>query len=85
MRGQEKKQTSMLALRSPEGFVPKQHPIRRIEKMADEILQSLSPTLAAMYADGGRLSSPPERLLKATSLMALYTVRSERQFCEQLN
>ena len=38
-----------------------------------------------MYADGGRRSIPPERLLKATILMALYTVRSERQFCEQLN
>jgi transposase len=85
MRGQEKKQMSMLVLRSPEDFVPKQHPIRGIKKMADEILQSLSPTLEAMYAEGGRPSIPPERLLKATILMALYTVRSERQFCEQLN
>ena len=85
MRGQEKKQTSMLVLRSPEDFVPKQHPIRRIKKMADEILRALSPTLEAMYAEGGRPSIPPERLLKATILMALYTVRSERQFSEQLN
>jgi hypothetical protein len=53
--------------------------------MADVILQSLSPMLEAMYAEGGRPSIPPERLLKATILMALYTVRSERQFCEQLN
>ncbi len=85
MRGQEKKQTSMLVLRSPEDFVPKEHPIRRIKKMADEILRSLSSTLEAMYAEGGRPSIPPERLLKATILMALYTVRSERQFSEQLN
>lgn len=85
MRGQEKKQTSMLVLRSPEDFVPKQHPIRRIKKLADEILRTLSPTLEAMYAQGGRPSIPPERLLKATILMALFTVRSERQFCEQLN
>lgn len=84
MRGQEKKQTSMLVLRSPEDFVPKEHPIRRIKKMADEVLRSLSPTLEGMYAEGGRPSIPPERLLKATVLMALYTVRSERQFCEQL-
>lgn len=84
MRGEEKKQTSMLVLRSPEDFVPKQHPIRRIKKMADEILRSLSPMLQGMYAEGGRPSIPPERLLKATILMALYTVRSERQFCEQL-
>lgn len=65
MRGEEKKQTSMLVLRSPEDFVPKQHPIRRIKKMADEILRSLSPALEAMYATGGRPSIPPERLLKA--------------------
>lgn len=84
MRGQEKKQTSMLVLRSPEDFVPKEHPIRRIKKMADEVLRALSPTLESMYAEGGRPSIPPERLLKATILMALYTVRSERQFCEQL-
>ena len=85
MRGEEKKQTSMLVLRSPEDFVPKLHPIRRIKKMADEVLRSLSPALEEMYAAGGRPSIPPERLLKATILMALYTVRSERQFSEQLN
>jgi transposase len=53
--------------------------------MADETLRALSPTLEAMHAEGGRPSIPPERLLKATLLMALYTVRSERQFSEQLD
>ncbi|MDB4941467.1 MAG: transposase [Labilithrix sp.] len=38
-----------------------------------------------MYAYIGRPSVPPERLLEATLLMALYAVRSERQFCEQLD
>jgi transposase len=85
MRGIDTKQTSMLMLGSPEQLVPKEHPIRRIKKMADEVLTSLSPALDAMYSTIGRPSIPPERLLKATVLMALYTVRSERQFCEQLN
>lgn len=85
MRGIDKKQTSMLVLRSPEDFVPKEHPIRRIKQIADEVLRTLWPALDQMYAAGGRPSIPPERLLKATVLMALYTVRSERQFCEQLN
>lgn len=85
MRGLDQKQTSMLILGSPEQLVPKEHPIRQIKKMADEVLASLSPTLDAMYSTIGRPSIPPERLLKATVLMALYTVRSERQFCEQLN
>ena len=38
-----------------------------------------------MYSAVGRDSIPPERLLKAQLLMALYTVRSERLFCEQLD
>jgi len=75
----------MVMLMSPESRVPKDHPIRRIKKMADEALAKLSPMFDEMYATTGRPSIPPERLLKATLLMALYTVRSERQFCEQLD
>jgi transposase len=85
MRGEEKKQTSMVMLLSPEQVVPARHPIRQVKKIADTVLVELSPTLDAMYSAIGRPSIPPERLLKATVLMALFTVRSERQFCEQLN
>jgi transposase len=53
--------------------------------MADAALKELSPALDAMYSSEGRPSIPPERLLKATLLMAFYTVRSERLFCEQLD
>jgi len=75
----------MLALMSPEEMVPKDHPVRRIKKLADEALAKLSPTFDAMYADGwGRPSIPPETLLKSMLLIALYSVRSERQFCERL-
>jgi transposase len=74
----------MLCLMSPEGMVPDRHPARRIKKMADECLAMMSTTFDAMYAATGRPSIPPERLLKASLLMALYSVRSERQFCEQL-
>ena len=52
--------------------------------MADEVLRALGSTFDAMYSRIGRPSIPPERLLKASILMALYTVRSERLFCEQL-
>jgi transposase len=74
----------MFCLISPETAVPKDHPIRRIKQLADEALAELSPIFDQMYASEGRPSIPPERLLKATVLMALYSVRSERQFCEQL-
>jgi transposase len=52
--------------------------------MADEALKRLSRTFDRMYSKSGRPSIPPERLLKAMLLMALFSVRSERQFCEQL-
>jgi transposase len=85
MRGEDKKQSSMLVLMSPETRVPQAHPLRAIKKVADGALAKLSPVFDAMYAEGGRPSIPPERLLKSMLLMALYSVRSERQFCEQLN
>jgi transposase len=75
----------MLMLMSPESRVPANHPIRRIKKLADDALAKLSPVFDEMYSATGRPSIPPERLLKATLLMALYTIRSERQFCEQLD
>jgi transposase len=84
MRGAETKQSSMLMLMSPAGLVPEDHPLRALKKMADAALGALSPVFDAMYAEGGRASIPPERLLKSMLLIALYSVRSERQLCEQL-
>jgi transposase len=85
MRGTETKQSSMLCLMSPEARVPAAHPLRTIKKLADQALAELSPVFDAMYSSDGRPSIPPERLLKSMLLMALYTVRSERLFCEQLD
>lgn len=84
MRGEVKQQATMLSLTSPEDRVPAEHPARRIKQLADEALKKLSPVFDEMYAAGGRKSIPPETLLKATLLMALYSIRSEREFCEQL-
>lgn len=83
-RGRESGQRSMLALVDVEERIPANHPLRRIKTIADRVLASMSPTFDAMYAETGRPSIPPERLLKAGLLMALYTVRSERAFCEEL-
>jgi transposase len=85
MRGADDKQASMFSVVSPERRIPADHPLRRIKAMADEILTGLSPTFDAMYSSVGRPSIPPERLLKSQILMALYSVRSDRQFCEQLD
>ncbi len=85
MRGRAKQQTTLFSLRTPGERVPKDHPLRKVKTLADEVLRELSPVFDEMYAGSGRSSVPPERLLKATLLMALHTVRSERQFCEQLD
>jgi transposase len=85
MRGADTKQASMLCLLSPEDRVPKDHPLRGIKKLADAALAEMSPLFDEMYSKVGRPSVPPERLLKSSLLIALYTVRSERQFCEQLD
>ena len=85
MRGYDQPQTTMLTLVNPEKRVPANHPIRRIKPLAEAALKALSPLLEQMYSEVGRPSIPPERLLKASLLMALYTVRSERMFCEQLD
>src|SRR5262249_43608827 len=84
MRGGGRRQVGMLSLVSPERLVPPDHPIRRIKALADAELVRLSPVLDRMYGQRGRPSSPPESPLKAQLLIALYSVRSERQFCEQL-
>lgn len=75
----------MLCLVSPESKVPADHPMRAIKKLADRALSELSPVFDEMYAECGRPSVPPERLLKGLLLIALYSIRSERQFCEQLD
>jgi transposase len=84
MRGSTARQTTMFAVSDPGDLIPEQHPIRRIRPFVDSALQRLEPTFAEMYARIGRPSIPPEQLLKASVLMALYSIRSERQFCERL-
>jgi transposase len=74
----------MLVLMSPESLVPERHPARKVKELADDCLGRLSKVFDGMYAREGRPSIPPERLLKSMLLMALYSISSERMFCERL-
>ena len=85
MRGRQEPQVTMLAFVDLEERVPADHPLRAIKALADEALTRLSPEFDRMYADVGRPSIPPERLLKASLLIGLFSVRSERAFCEELD
>jgi transposase len=84
MRGTTTRQATMLSTLTSDSLIPMDHPIRRIKPVVEAVLAELGPEFDAMYARTGRQSVPPEHLLKATVLMALYSIRSERQFCERL-
>lgn len=84
MRGQDTQQSTMFSYLSPDERVPADHPLRRIRKMVDMVLQTLSPAFDAMYASFGRPSIAPEKLLKALLLQVLYSIRSEQMLMEQL-
>ena len=85
MRGEQDSQVDLLTTTSPGKRVPATHPIREIKLLADAALRKLDQVFDEMYASNGRPSIPPERLLKGQLLIALYSVRSERQFCERLD
>ena len=74
----------MFSVVSPEARVPVSHPLRPMKAMTEVVLGELSTVFDGMYSRTGRPSIPPERLLKAQILIALYSVRSDRLFCEQL-
>jgi transposase len=85
MRGSSDPQLAMLTTVSTEDLIPADHPIRRIRVVVDAVLGELDGVFDSMYAATGRRSVPPEILLKSTVLMAMYSIRSERAFCERLN
>ena len=85
MRGPDIQQDSLFSTVSPESRVPKDHPLRPIRAMTDAALRELDRDFNALYADSGRDSIPPEKLLRAQLLMAFYTIRSERQLMEQID
>ena len=85
MRGHRNPQPTMLAVINLEERVPLDHPLRLIKALADQALAQLSQDFDRMYAQIGRPSIPPERLLKSSLLIALFSVRSERAFCEELD
>jgi transposase len=85
MRGELDPQGQMFSYFSPESRVPPDHPLRSIKAHTDRVLKELSGELDALYSETGRPSIPPERLLKGQLLIALYSVRSDRLFCQMLD
>ncbi len=85
MRGSDQQQSHVFSYISPEQRVRRNHPLRPIRTMVDEVLKQLSPRFNQMYAKVGRPSIPPEQLLRAQLLQMLYSVRSERLLMEEMD
>src|SRR6516165_7278380 len=84
MRGADHQQSHIFSYISPEQRVRKDHPLRTIRTMVDEVLGQMSRRFDRMYAKVGRPSIPPEKLLRAQLLQMRYSIRSERLLMEEI-
>ena len=84
MRGRDRQTGKLFSYISPEGLVPQDHPLRAIRVLVNAALDRLSPNFSAIYAENGRPSIAPEKLLRALLLQAFFSVRSERQLMQQI-
>src|SRR5581483_373436 len=85
MRGRDDHQGSIFSYVSAEDRIPADHPLRAVRRVVDEVLRAMSKNFDALYADSGRHSIAPERLLRALLLQCFYSIRSERMLVEQIN
>jgi transposase len=85
MRGKDEQQGSVFSYVSAEERIPADHPLRAARKTVDEVLRSMSKKFDAVYADSGRHSIAPERLLRTLRWQCFYSIRSERMLVEQIN
>lgn len=79
MRGDHREDSGLFSYVSLEARVPKRHPVRKMRKLVDSALTNLDELFDEIYACDGRPSIPPERLIRASLLQVLYSIRSERQ------
>jgi transposase len=85
MRGLDTRSGELFSYVDLEKRVPEKHPLRKIRQLVNDVLAGLDAEFAKLYPAFGRDSIPPERLLRALLLQALFTIRSERQLMEQLD
>lgn len=84
MEGRPERQKPMFYILEEESFIPAEHPLRKVKKLADGELRRMRKAFKEAYSHTGRPSVPPEQLIKASLLQALYSIPSERQLCEQI-
>lgn len=85
MRGTDKTSGSLFSYVDLEERIPAVHPLRKIRQIVNDALTSLDADFDALYTDFGRPSIAPERLIRASLLQILFSIRSERQLMEQMD
>ena len=84
MRGIDETSGSLFSYVDLEARIPARHPLRKIRQVVNAALASLDAEFEALYYNFGRPSIPPERLIRASLIQILFSVRSERQLMEQM-
>ena len=84
MRGEDRTSGALFSYVDVEARIPAKHPLRAMRRLTDAALAELDGAFSALYVGFGRPSIPPERLLRATLLQLLYSIRSERQLVERI-
>ncbi len=85
MRGSDQQTGSLFSYVNLEARIGADHPLRLMRELVNEALAQLDRSFAKLYAEDGRPSIPPERLLRASLLQLFYSIRSERQLMERLD
>ena len=84
MRGTDEASGSLFSYVDLEARIPARHPLRKIRHVVNDALASLDGEFEALYTDFGLPSIPPERLIRASLIQILFSIRSERQLIEQM-
>lgn len=84
MRGADVMQESLFTVQRLEDFIPPEHPLRTIRPLVNEALGRMNSLFDTLYADSGRDSIAPEKLMRALLLQVFHSIRSERQLMEQM-
>jgi transposase len=84
MRGEDQTVGALFSYVDIEARIAAKHPLRAMRRLTDAALSELDQAISRLYERHGRPSIPPERLLRATLLQLLYSIRSERQLVERI-
>lgn len=78
MRATDETSGSLFSYVDLEDRIPARHPLRKIRQVVNDALASLDGEFASLYADFGRPSIAPERLIRASLIQI---VDREQRLC----